>query len=120
MIELIELDNGNLELRLTNREDFEQMLERNYEDERAYLVDMLDCSHYIGNDWEVPTYIGLTEAPAIGYGMIWDDERDEDDFIISEGVNVIDWEKLWVFDDYMIKDYLQELKEKGSVIFKQV
>lgn len=109
MIELIELENGNLEIRVLNKKDFKDFLQKDLE-ERDALFELLEDSRYIGNGWESPTEIGLTEAPAISFGTQYDEETDE----------VIGYDKLWIFSDYQIKSYLKELKKYNFVIFNKV
>jgi hypothetical protein len=71
----------------------------------------MDRARYIGNDWDCLYNIGLTEAPAIGQGLIYAEE--EDDF---NGIPV-DCENLWYFPDYAILSYLEILKEERKIIF---
>lgn len=112
MIELIELDNGDLEILVTDKEEFENLLTREFNDERHYLLEMVDSGRYLGNDWHVPFDLQMTEMPAIGYGGIClSDEAEEENW-------PDDYEKLWGYDNYMITSYLDELKENGKVIFK--
>ena len=106
MIELTELKNGNLKISVSDKEEFENLLSREFTDERHYLVEMLDSGRYIGNDWEAPFNLGLTEVPAIAYGLQYDEEGELEDM-----------EKLWTFDNYMIDSYLEELKNTGEVEF---
>lgn len=109
MIELIELENGNLEIRVLNKKDFKEFLQKDLE-EREALFELLEDSRYIGNGWESPIEIGLTEAPAISFGTQYDEETGE----------VIGYDKLWIFSDYHIKSYLEELKKHNFVIFNKV
>lgn len=108
MIELIELENGNLEIKLLNKKDFKDFLEKE-QDERTALFELLDESRYIGNGWESPTEIGLTEAPAVSFGTQYDDEDEK----------VIGYDKLWYYADYQIKSFLDELKKYNFVIFNK-
>ena len=107
------LNNGDLEITVNDREEFESVLQREYQDERAYLSDLMDNARYIGNDWHCPSCIGLTEAPAIGQGAIYS-ENEDDNF--NDGLPV-DYENLWYFSDYMILSYLEILTIEGKVIF---
>ena len=104
------LANGGLEITVNDREEFESILHREYQDERAYLSDLMDSARYTGNDWHCPFCIGLTEAPTIGQGAIYP----EDDYYDELPT---DYENLWYFPDYMILSCLEILETKGKVIF---
>lgn len=54
-------------------------------------------------------FVGLSSAPCIAEAMITEDN----------GENVIDG-RLWAFTDYMIRDELEELRNKGRVVFDLV
>jgi hypothetical protein len=110
-IKLNVLPNGDLEIVVDDKEEFEDILLREFDDERHYLSELMNRAGYIGNDWDCPYNIGLTEAPAIGQGLIYPEE--EHDF---DGV-AVDWENLWYFPDYMIHSYLDILEKEGKVIF---
>ena len=109
MIELIPLDNGNLEIRILNKKDFKEFLKQDL-DERMALWELLEDSKYIGNGWDSPTEIGLTEAPAVSFGTQYDEETDE-----AEG-----YDKLWIYSDYQVKSFLSELNKYNFVIFNKV
>jgi hypothetical protein len=109
-IELTVQENGDLLITVVNREEFEAIVEREYQDERGYLAEMLDNSRYIGNDWHCPYEIGLTEAPAIGQGAVYPEDENCDD-------SPADYENLWYFGDYMIKSYIEILQNEGQIIF---
>jgi hypothetical protein len=110
-IELTVLDNGNLEIAIVDKEEFETIIAREFNDERAYLAELMDNSRYIGNDWHCACDIGLTEAPAIGQGAIYPEVENENDGLPE------DYENLWYFPDYMIKSYLEILEKEGKVVF---
>ena len=110
MIELIPLDNGNLEIRILNKKDFKEFLKKDL-DERTALWELLEDSKYIGNGWDSPTEIGLTEAPAVSFGTQYASEDDD---------TVVGYDKLYVYGEYMMKSYLDELRKYGFVIFNKV
>jgi hypothetical protein len=110
-IKLRILDNGDLEIAVGDREEFEAILARDFNDERAYLAEMLDSARYLGNDWHCACNIGLTEAPAIGQGAVYP-ENDRD----FDGIP-IDYENLWYYPCYMILSYMEILNTEGKIIF---
>jgi hypothetical protein len=71
------------------------------------VSDLLDISGHLGNGWDdVTNHIGLTEAPAIAYEVI----RDE------EGLPV-EWGAMWYYSNYMIENPFEILLENGEVLF---
>jgi hypothetical protein len=110
-IELAVLDNGNLEIAIVDREEFEVIIAREFDDERACLYDLMDNSRYIGNDWHCLYEIGLTEAPAIGQGAVYPENENENDGL------PVNYENFWYFPDYMILSYLEVLEKEGKVVF---
>ncbi|MDR2805793.1 MAG: hypothetical protein LBB85_09190 [Dysgonamonadaceae bacterium] len=104
-------DDGNLEISICDWDELEYILSREYNDERAYLCDLMESARYTGNDWHCPLDIGLTEAPAIAQGAIYPEDENENDGFPA------DYENLWYFSDYMMLSYLEILKEEGRVIF---
>ena len=110
MIQLTVIDNGDLEIKIIDEEDFQDLLKKEFNDERHYLLEMMDSGRYIGNDWDVPFDLGLTEIPAIGNGIEWDEE---------EGYPQ-QFENLWGYTDYMLKSFLDELEINGTVIFSKL
>ncbi|MEX0597551.1 MAG: hypothetical protein WD512_13755, partial [Candidatus Paceibacterota bacterium] len=62
MLELKELENGNLQLIVTDKEELQDVIDRQ-QDERDALYDMLERTGLIGNNWGVIFEAGLTEAP---------------------------------------------------------
>ena len=110
MIDLIPLDDGNLEIRILNKKDFREFLKKDLFEERMALWELLEDSKYIGNGWDSPTEIGLTEAPAVSFGTQYDEETDE-----VEG-----YDKLWIYSNYQVKSFLSELNKYNFVIFNKV
>ena len=109
MIELIITAEDNLKIVVNNRREFAiEYPELSMKDERCSLSDLLDDSGYIGNDWYSPIDIGLTEAPAISSGALYNDDE-------SEAPD--DYEKLWYYADYNVTSYLVKLLKEGQVIF---
>lgn len=106
MVELKELENGNLQLILTDKEELQNVIDRG-QDERDALYDILERTGLIGNNWSAVFEGGLTEAPIIGFGLDIDDDG-----------KINGCEKIWYFNNYMIESYLETLKDTGSVIFK--
>ncbi|GAB6013559.1 hypothetical protein [Viscerimonas tarda] len=109
-IELTVLDNGDLEIAVSNREEFQDIINKKIHDERAYLAELMENSRYIGNDWWYACNIGLTEAPAIGQGAIFPEDENYDG-------EPADYENLWYFPDYAIKSYLEILQTEGKIVF---
>jgi len=110
MISIHELDNGNLEIVVSDKEYFEWQLDRPYEQDRYHLADMLDCGRYLASNWHAPMGLGLPGVPAIAYGALYkNDETEEPE----------DYEKLWTYPDYMIKSFIEELQQNGSVTFER-
>jgi hypothetical protein len=106
MVRLEKLGNGNLKIVLTDKEELLNVIDRK-QDERDALYDMLERSGLTKNGWwGVIFNAGLTEAPTVG----------EDVFCDADSGNV-NAENIWYYNEYMIKDYLSELKENGYVIF---
>lgn len=111
MINLTELENGNLLIEIVDKEDFAELLDKGYSDERHPLLDMLESARYLGNDWDAPCNLALTKMPLITYGVIYDSEDSD---------SPDDYEKYWGFPNYMIYSYLQILKDDGKVIFTKM
>lgn len=111
MIELIEQTDGNLLIKIVDKEEFLELLEKGYTDERHPLWDMLEDARYIGNNWYVLMDLALTEIPCIAKGSIYanDDSESPDDY-----------EFYWGYPNYMIWDYLAILKEEGQVVFTKM
>ena len=107
MVNLIELESGNLKVELTDIDELTDVISRG-QDERDALFDMLERTGLIGNGWSVPFNVGLTETPAIAYMGDYNDEG-----------NLVDAEKLWYYNQYMVKAYLDELRCVGFVVFRK-
>ncbi len=99
---------GKLIIVLTDKDELIDVREK-FSDDRGQLSEILDRGRYIGNDWH-SVELSLTEAPVIGYGAIYKDANDE---------APDDYEKVWVFTDYMIEDFTETLLNKGKVVFKK-
>jgi len=101
---------GNLciELNKGAKEELKELIE-NGRDERDLLTTLLDDSGYIGNDWYSLYDVGLTEAPIVAYGS-WSEDDGES----------MDYEQMWIYNDYNISSYAEILLKKGKVIFKKV
>lgn len=112
MITLQETENGNLKIILNDKEELETILERASNTD-AIVTDLLDGSGYLGNDWHEPQSIGLTEAPAIAFGAIYNDTE-------NDNVEAEDYEKIWYFPFYMLHSFAEILLEKGEVEFQAI
>jgi hypothetical protein len=116
-VELTELENGNLLISVVNPGELVDILEKADEggyNEQAILYDLLESAGYFGNDWHTAFEIGLTDAPAIGYGAIYEDP----DGVHSE--EPCNYEKIWYFPSYEVDSFLDILQAEGSVIFKKI
>jgi hypothetical protein len=109
-IELSILDNGDLEIAVSNREEFEEIINKKFHDERAYLAELMENSKYIGNDWWCACNIGLTESPAIAQGAIYPEDENYDG-------EPTDYENLWYFPGYALTSYLEILQTEGKIVF---
>lgn len=105
MVNLVELESGNLQIIIKDREELQDVIDRG-QDERDALFDILERTGLIGNGWGVIFEAGLTEAPVIGYDLDIDDDGE-----------IVSAEKLWYYNEYMVKSYLTQLMEDGYVIF---
>lgn len=110
MIQLNITIGGNLciELDKNCKKELKELIE-NSRDERDLLTTLLDDSGYIGNDWYSLYDVGLTEAPIVAYGS-WSEDDGE----------TMDYEQMWIFNDYMIKSFAEILLKDKKVIFKKV
>ena len=107
MVELKSTYNG-LEIILTDKEDF--LYE--FEDKLNTMqpADLLDASRYLGNGWDdVTGKIGLTEAPAIGWGVEHSDNGE-----------VTDIELAYYYPNYMVENPWEILLNEGKVFFNEV
>lgn len=114
MIKLTELNNGDLEISVTDKEEFDYELER-FKDlcEDDVLHELLESGRYMGNNWFVGIYVGLTDSPTIAYGI-----GEEESEKAGEDVWMnTTYEKAWYYPDYMVKSFLDELVEIGKTIF---
>jgi hypothetical protein len=105
MVRLEKVGNGNLKIILEDKEELLDVIDRK-QDERDALYDILERTGLTNEAWGVIFNAGLTEAPVIG-----------EDVFFSEESGEVDAENVWYYNEYMIKDFLAELKENGYVIF---
>jgi len=101
MIELIELENGDLEVRVVNRKQFLTLL-ANHVDNTTTLFDLLVSSAYIGNGYEVLVNESL---PTIGFGASYDDD-----------MNFVGYYDEWVGENC----FMTELKKYNYVTFFKI
>lgn len=147
MIQLTELENGDLEIKITNKEEFIELLSKQLSEDEI-LAEMLESGRYIGNDWYCNQRIGLTDTPNICDGAHYaiKDPNKINDYLelIKEGIYdigidfkpksfrcyleqdcdiepelSIDFENVWCYFDYMTKSFITELKENEFVIFER-
>lgn len=110
-LELEQLDNGDLKIMLTpegKQEAYEEELNIfNFSD---FFDDIRGNSelYFIEDIGEVG--LGMSSAPAITDGYYYNEEGEftDDDHDDSE---------IFIYDDYMIKDFTKELYDNGYVIF---
>ncbi len=102
---------GNLLITLNknSKQDLKELIEKASNTD-LILYDLLEVSSYGGNGWEVPSHIGLTEAPAISFGAVYIDE---------EADYPIDYEKLFYFPNYQLESFAETLLRDKRVIFKR-
>lgn len=110
MIELKRLDNGNLQITLTDKNELIDM--KGKVPEIHMLSHILEQSRYLGNGWDAPNGMGLTDdGNVIAYDAIYlDKEREEADAPET-------YVEVWHYRDYMISNFTDELLENGSVEF---
>jgi hypothetical protein len=120
MIELNILPDGNLEIKLIDKEEFLNCFDITINNETNKIEfkkypsvgEVLDYSHYLGNNWfDCTGLVGLTDSPIIAYDIDFDDNGKA--IFTSEGT------KLWWYPVYMIKSEWEVLLNEGSVIFVQ-
>jgi|GEM_PF-5186747 len=111
MIQLNITIGGNLEIALNKgcKEDLKELIEKASNTD-LILGDLLEAGNYLGNGWEVPNCIGLTEAPAVAFGSIYAN---------GEGDYPIDYERVFYYPDYMINSFAEILLKEKRVIFKK-
>lgn len=121
MIKLTEIQNGDLEITITDKEEFQELIGKindakfncgNIDD--YFLCEAMDIARYIGNDWYCCVTLGLTEVPNICQGSIHDDVED------NTGGSIVDYEKIWYYGNYMITSFVNELIEKGFTTFTRL
>lgn len=117
-LEIIEIENGNLEIR--PYEDYKDADSMKYLKEKqmrmgdiSALLDATEdyfCngSYHAFDAGDGNPFVGLTEAPCIAESMNFDDEGNAE----IEG-------RFWYYGDYMITSFIDEIIEKGKVIFTQ-
>lgn len=114
--EIIELENGDLEIR--PYEDYKD------EDSMEYLKDkqmrmgdisaLLDAtedywtngSYHAFDAGDANPFVGLTSAPCIAESLHFDDDANAE----IEG-------RFWYYGDYMITSFIEEIIENGKVVF---
>lgn len=105
----LEKINGNL--KITRTGDFRPIEQiRDAEGINAALLALLE--HHLANGWEMvpPKDLGaLTSAPILSDEI----ERDEDGQITAAG-------RVYWYPDYAVRDEIQELREKISIVFQGV
>lgn len=121
MIKLDILPDGNLEIKLIDKQEFldyfdisinEETKEIEFNNGYPSVADVLEASQYLGNNWfDCTGLIGLTCSPIIGYDVEIDDNGKY--IFTSEGT------KLWWFPNYMIESEWETLLNNGSVLFIQ-
>jgi len=111
-LSLERLENGNLKISLTN-EGKVKVEDDGIEDTEFwdYFEDITANSGllFFGNVSELEF---MTEAPGITIGYYYDDNGDYTD----EGNE--DWSEVFYYSDYAIRDFTEELKNNGHVIFQ--
>lgn len=96
MIELVELDNGDLEVKVINRKQLLNLIKQ-YEDPITTLFDLLVSSAYIGNGYEVMQ----SNQPTIAFGAVYEDNE------------LVHYTDKWVGPE----NFLTELKKYNFVTF---
>ena len=115
-LQIVELPNGNLEIR--PYEDYMDADSMDYLKEKQMrlgdvcaLLDATEDYHCNGSyqpfdAGEGNPFVGLTEAPCIAEGMDYDDDG-------NATING----RFWYYGDYMITSFIDEIIENGKVIF---
>ena len=110
MIELKEMENGNLLITLKNKEEFKELMEEN--NNYPNLWDILEFSKYNGNGWydltDRPEFGFLTNSLLIGFDV---EMNNDGDFIPNKN------DKIWWFPNYAIENEWLTLLNEGQVIF---
>jgi hypothetical protein len=113
-IDLEHLENGNLKIILnddgiTESEDDYDFNESNFFN---YFEDIETNSEYMYFQDMSQVGVGMTEAPCITFGYYLGDDGKITDNDYSE------YSEIFYYTNYMIKDFTEELKENGFVIFR--
>jgi len=102
------LENGDLSIKITElgRGELEEFLTKT-KDEREIMPDLLE-DIFVNSDWgmvQPEDICALTSAPLISSGLDYD----------FHGLVSVD--KIWWFPNYQITNAMEELLEKGEVVF---
>lgn len=107
------LKNGNLKLSLDDAENDSAELQEMSSEKDTVSILCEGMEHYSCNGSYTPfdagqgnPFVGLTNAPCIAESLDYDDE----------GTATIEG-KLWYYADYQFTDPIQEILERGFVIF---
>jgi len=107
MINFIELPNWDLKIIIKNKKELKEFID----DEKTNIDNMYRLFQEIDSENSPYTYCTadliwqLSEMPIIMFNMWYDDIWNPE------------FEKIWWFNDYMIKSELQELIENGEITF---
>jgi len=107
------LENGNLKISLTE-EGKEEINNSDYEVESDYLnlFDDIVSNSSIVLFSDISQLGFMSESPGITIGYYFSDEGEYTD----EGNE--DWSEVFYYPNYQIKDFTEDLKNEGYVIFK--
>jgi len=111
-LKIMEDDNLLITLDKGMKEELKELMKKSSNTDDI-LIDILDSARYLGNDWHVPQCIGLTDAPSVAYGAIYNDTENDE-------VGAEDYEQIWYFPHYMITSFAETLLTEGNVIFKNI
>lgn len=108
------LPNGNLKLSADNETRAYIAAEMRAGHRDSIIYDLLEYERCNGgytpfDAGDANPFVGLSSAPCIAEGMTTEDD----------GQNVIDG-RFWAFTDYVIRDELEELRDRGRVTFTLV
>lgn len=108
MITLVQKPNC-LEIILKKKDKKE--FKESYPDLMPNISDLLDQSRYLGNGWEdLTNQMALTNADAIGYDLLHDEEGN---------LEINDDSTIYFYPDYMVKNPFEVLYNTGKVIFQK-
>lgn len=114
MVNLFVNINGNLEITVNDRESYVEYFRNvhynNPFNNRDETSSLLDSSGYLGNDWHGDILFALSDAPNICYGASYTETDD----------SPVDFEQIFYYPDYMIKDWKYELFRRNKVVFSGV